>query len=323
MFGTRDPQETSFTSPGRKAPRVLRPWVRFEVLPETSREGRSGFWLGSVLLHAGLVVVLVLVMRGGITPPPADSETGPRRDVQMVYIPDATRPIPLASARPDPAPQAKTPTPPPEAPSPPQQDGDPTSRFAKVDGPKVPEHDEAAGTPAPSPSAQAATTPDQDPGRGAEEPPALSEAAARDLAMVSEARRLFGKQGAAYDGDGTAGPRSRPGLPAWVQPGVGTCVVEGRTVATAAARSNGYVEGIVRSSETGNPLPGAFMQILGTGYSTWSRGDGSYRLEFDPSLVDGCRTQVVRVTKPGFAAQSLVLSMGRVSDNTVNLGRTR
>ena len=123
----------------------------------------------------------------------------------------------------------------------------------------------AAGTPAPTTPAEAAATPDEDPGRGAEEPPALSEAAARDLAMVSEARRLFGKQGAAYEGDGAAGPRSRPGLPAWVQPGVGTCVVEGRTVATAAARSNGYVEGIVRSSETGNPLPGAFMQILGTG----------------------------------------------------------
>ena len=323
MFGNRDPRDLTFTSPGRKLPRVIRPWVRFEVLPETSREGRSGFWLGSVALHAALVVLLILVMRGGVTPPPDSADRGPRRDVQMVYIPQAVQPI-----RPVPAVRASEPaadprTPPPQAPSPPKQDGDPSSRFAKVDGPKVPEHDEAAGTPAPSAMTDAATTPDEDPGRGAEEPPALTEAAARDLAMVSEARRLFGKQGAAYDGDGTAGPRSRPGLPAWVQPGVGTCVVEGRTVATTASRSNGYVEGIVRSSETGNSLPGAFMQILGTGFSTWSRSDGSYRLEFDPSLVDGCRTQVVRVTKPGFRAQSLVLSMGRVSDNTVSMGRSR
>ena len=323
MFGTRDPQAHTFTSPGRKAPRVLRPWVRFEVLPETSREGRSGVWLGSVALHAGLVALLILALRGGITPPPADTDTGPRRDVQMVYIPQAVQPVRPAPAARTPTPQREQRTPPPEAPSPPKQDGDPNSRFARVDGPRVPDHNEAAGIPAPTPPADAAPIPDEDPGRGAEAPPALSEAAARDLARVAEARRLFGKQGAAYDGDGTAGPRPRPGLPAWVQPGVGTCVVEGRTVATAAARSNGFVEGIVRSSETGSPLPGAFMQILGTGYSTWSRGDGSYRLEFDPSLVDGCRTQVVRVTKPGFAAQSLVLSMGRVSDNTVNLGRTR
>ena len=323
MFGPRDPQAHTFTSPGRKAPRVLRSWVRFEVLPETSREGRSGVWLGSVALHAGLVAVLILALRGGITPPPADTDTGPRRDVQMVYIPQAVQPVRPAPAARTPTPQREQRTPPPEAPSPPKQDGDPNSRFARVDGPRVPDHNEAAGIPAPTPPADAAPIPDEDPGRGAEAPPALSEAAARDFAMVAEARRLFGKQGAAYDGDGTAGPRPRPGLPAWVQPGVGTCVVEGRTVATAAARSNGFVEGIVRSSETGSPLPGAFMQILGTGYSTWSRGDGSYRLEFDPSLVDGCRTQVVRVTKPGFRAQSLVLSMGRVSDNTVNLGRTR
>ena len=67
-------------------------------------------------------------------------------------------------------------------------------------------------------------------------------------------------------------------------------------------------------------LPGAFLQILGTPYSTFADDDGHYRLTFDPSLVGPCRTQVVRVTATGYRAQNLILAVGS-ADNTILMSR--
>jgi hypothetical protein len=46
---------------------------------------------------------------------------------------------------------------------------------------------------------------------------------------------------------------------------------------------------------------------------------GRYRLTFDPALVDACRSQLVRVTAPGFRARTMVLAYGARSDNIVDL----
>jgi hypothetical protein len=54
------------------------------------------------------------------------------------------------------------------------------------------------------------------------------------------------------------------------------------------------VMGIVRDN-TGRPLAGAHLQIVGAPFATFSDGNGNYRLEFDPSLLEKCRVQVVRV----------------------------
>ena len=81
----------------------------------------------------------------------------------------------------------------------------------------------------------------------------------------------------------------------------------------------GVIEGIVRTKSGGLPIPGAFLQMLGTGSATFADGAGHYRLTFDPSLVDACRSQVVRVTAPGYRARTMILTWGLASDNVVDL----
>jgi hypothetical protein len=93
-----------------------------------------------------------------------------------------------------------------------------------------------------------------------------------------------------------------------------------RAIPAEAGASDGVVEGVVRHERTGEPLPGAFLQIIGTAYTTFADDRGRYRLVFDPSLIGPCRTQVVRVTAPGYRAQTLILMLGR-ADNTVHLAR--
>jgi hypothetical protein len=78
------------------------------------------------------------------------------------------------------------------------------------------------------------------------------------------------------------------------------------------------VIGVVRDNR-GRPLPGAHLQIMGAPFATFSDGAGRYRLEFDPRLLERCRTQVVRVRADGFRDQTLNLGIGRrvVSDDVV------
>ena len=68
------------------------------------------------------------------------------------------------------------------------------------------------------------------------------------------------------------------------------------------------------------PLPGAFLQIVGTSYSAYSDRTGLYRLVFDASLVDECRTQYVRVVAAGYTGKNLVLGLGP-GVNDVVMGR--
>jgi hypothetical protein len=79
------------------------------------------------------------------------------------------------------------------------------------------------------------------------------------------------------------------------------------------------VEGVVRRESNGTPVTGALLQLLGTGSSAFSDDAGHYRLTFDPSLVDRCRSQIVRVSAPGYRARNMVLAYGAWSDNTVDM----
>jgi hypothetical protein len=83
--------------------------------------------------------------------------------------------------------------------------------------------------------------------------------------------------------------------------------------------ANGVVEGVVRSEGDGQPVPGAFLQLLGTGSATFADDAGHYRLRFDPKLVDRCHSQIVRVTAPGYRARTMVLAYGTWSDNVVDM----
>ncbi len=71
--------------------------------------------------------------------------------------------------------------------------------------------------------------------------------------------------------------------------------------------------------QRGRPLAGAHLQILGAPFATFSDGSGRYRLEFDPKLLEKCRTQVVRVVATGYREQTLNLGIGRqvTSDDVV------
>jgi hypothetical protein len=68
------------------------------------------------------------------------------------------------------------------------------------------------------------------------------------------------------------------------------------------------------------PLAGAFLQMIGTPYSTYSDNSGRYRLVFDASLVDECRTQYVRVVAAGYSGKNLVLGLGP-GVNDIVMGR--
>lgn len=96
-----------------------------------------------------------------------------------------------------------------------------------------------------------------------------------------------------------------------------------RWYAKRAACLAGFVEGIVRSQNNGLPVPGAFLQILGTGFATFADQTGHYHLAFDPNLVDQCRSQVVRVTAPGYRARTLILAAGSWSENTIQMAMRR
>jgi hypothetical protein len=82
----------------------------------------------------------------------------------------------------------------------------------------------------------------------------------------------------------------------------------------------GHISGRITTS-SGIPLPGAHLQILGTPYVTFADGRGDYTLAFDKSLVDDCRSQVVRVTAPGYRAMNLVLALGPTGTNDVEMAR--
>lgn len=140
-------------------------------------------------------------------------------------------------------------------------------------------------------------------------------------AMESEARRLFGPRN--YGADRPPGPIAAR---SWA-----TEVTEDRendcTPRPAAPREPGRppemgsVAGIVYREGTRQPLSGAFLQIMGTPYSTFADDRGAYELRFDKSLIDSCRTQYVQVSKDGFAPRRLILSLGHRASNDIPMAR--
>lgn len=134
--------------------------------------------------------------------------------------------------------------------------------------------------------------------------------------MVTEARRLFGPRAPSHGGN--KGP-IQAGLPVPLANGGVRCPFSGAEVQAMDRPSEGLIEGIVRAESSGRPIPGALLQVLGTGFSTFADGAGHYRLRFDPALVDACRTQLVRVTAPGYRARTMFLGFGFTSDNAVDL----
>jgi len=139
---------------------------------------------------------------------------------------------------------------------------------------------------------------------------------AREDAMVSEAKRIFGP---APVGDANVKGPVQKGLPLPYNNHGPHCAWGGGENTPIDRPKVGVIEGIVRTESGGKPIPGAFLQMLGNGAATFSDDKGHYRLTFDPSLVDACRSQLVRVTAHGYRERTMVLMWGPESDNVVDM----
>jgi len=136
----------------------------------------------------------------------------------------------------------------------------------------------------------------------------FARALAERAAQESEARRIFGrKPKAPVEGEDY---EIRP----WNvgAPGRTDCIPVPRFPRDSLGRAPmGVAAGRIFREDNGRPLPGAHLQMLGTAYSTFTDDDGSYRLSYDLSLIEDCRTQWVRVSADGYESRLLVLIVGQ------------
>jgi hypothetical protein len=263
------------------------------------RRGRDGAALVvSAVLHGIVVASAVILARGETEEARADSAAAADRTVQLMYMPPPA-PAPQAAS-------ARRPRPTPRRPAAPPM-------------PQVPDHDEPAGRTAEAAppqelaTAAAAETPASAP-VGSSRPAPLSGAEI----MRNEAQRLFGRGSRPRVPRG--GPAAEPGFEIYVPPQSDGCAPvrprdAGEPVTLATVSGRVYRQG------TRIPLPGAHLQMIGTPYVAFSSDDGAYDLRFDPTLVDRCRTQYVRVTAPGFRAQTLVLYLGPSASNDIPMSQ--
>ena len=282
----------------------------FEPFPDAARRPWRWDLLGSTALHGAIVAAVVLLERLPQTAAEKAAPSSPaaQRAITMMYLPAEAKPIREVKPKPQtiPQPEKAEVAPPPSPASSPSQPDATSPGSVPEKRQSQPEHDDPVAT-ARTPGSSAA-------------PASLS---SRDELMVSEARRIFGgRDGAGQAGDdGTLGPETRAGRPLYLPTGGGRCL-DGSPARPVPAdqAGEGVVAGIVRHASNGAILPGAFLQIIGTRYSTYADDYGRYRLTFDPSLVGPCRTQVVRVTATGYRAQNLILAVGS-ADNTILMNR--
>jgi hypothetical protein len=250
----------------------------------------------SAVLHLTALLLFLLFTRAE-TKKTDNAPELQRREVSMMYLPPEKSPKPRSEPRVQPPPQRPPPTPAfaetrprpmPELPSPNKAEA------------RVPEHDDPAAM-SPTPVTH---------------PLASKTAAEREEdAMVSEAQRLFGPR--ARSSATVAGP-VQAGLPLAMMSGGPRCA-SGAEAKPVEGPRVGMIEGIVRTETGGRPIPGAFLQMLGTGSATFADESGHYRLTFEAVLVDNCRSQLVRVTAPGYRARTMILTYGLASDNIVDL----
>jgi hypothetical protein len=234
----------------------------------------------------------------------------------MVYLapPPAPRPPPPAPPpppSPTPPPAPAPPPKPPAAPPPekeqraPEPDANAPPEAKRADG-EEPARDDPAG-------GERTGTTEAKPGSPE---PADNSA----VTMESEARRIFGRPRL-----GTApgvGPRAIRPMEAYLPDHPEKCIPKERPPGDSAPPQFGTVIGRIYRQDSGRPLAGAHLQMLGTPYVTFTDDAGEYRFRFDLSLVDNCRTQYVRVTAPGYESRLLVLVVGpNVRSDDVSLKR--
>ena len=285
----------------------------FEVHPIEAEPRSWQSLLTSVVAHA--VLIAILVFRPGF-PMPEGPDARVSNEAQPIALAPDTRfqqpprdqrqavperPIPLGpdSRNPDaPVPREQGPTtPPPEEPEPLGSSNDPPAEQEDDEEPTVqripsPQDLLAGGSIIGRPTS-AMTPNSRDP----------MAAPVNAGGVRSRSAGAMGRQG--FNRPDTRG--FRPSFPE----AAGQCVEVpdlGRNPDGTPVLAS--VMGIVRDNN-GRPLAGAHLQIVGAPYATFSDGNGAYRLEFDPSLLEKCRVQVVRVGRDGYQPATLNLAIGR------------
>ena len=141
-----------------------------------------------------------------------------------------------------------------------------------------------------------------------------------EVTLESEARRIFGRPRLAARGG--AGPEAVRPMEAWTVGRPERCTPQPATPRNLATPVQlGTVVGRIFRQDTGRPLAGAHLQMLGTPYVAFTDGRGEYRFNFDLALVDNCRTQYVRVSATGYESRLLVLVVGPNRSEDVRLRR--
>jgi hypothetical protein len=251
----------------------------------------------SAMVHLLLIAAAVSLSRRSAEATP-DRSRDPAQQAQrvdMIYVP------PVEPARPTPAPRPTAPPP--------------------VKSRKEPE---------PEPNAPPEAT--RSPGRESDNPnPARGDAAAAaaprseapaevaTATLESEARRIFGRPRLRTPPG--AGPQATRPMEAYLPDNPTRCVPH-PIAPSDSAPTFGTVVGRIFKQDSGKPLAGAHLQMLGAPYVAFTDDNGEYRFRFDLSLVDNCRTQYVRVTAPGYETRLLVLVVGEnIESEDVRLRR--
>lgn len=266
----------------------------------------------SAVVHLLLAAAIVAITRRDVQTRMANEQSArPARRVDIATLPPLPPLAPAPRERARPAPDRPEP-PPEQLPRPQVRRGEHLPEEILVSPAKPPDAGPMAEPPAeraPDAAAAKRAVPEPDP------------AAALEVAMKDEARRLFGRQesGVAY----ASGPEP---VARWAQEMTDNrdndCIPARHPPREPGAPAElGYVTGRVFREGSTQPLGGAFLQILGTPYSTFADDEGWYRLSFDQSLVDNCRTQYVQVSKDGFRPRRLILGLGARISNDIPMSR--
>ena len=252
----------------------------------------------SALLHVVVILVVMLLSKKLAEEqketPKADSAS--TREVAMVYVPPpkprvtppppAPRPVETPPPQP-PRPKVINKTPEPEPNAPPEAPR--TQGVAEPDQPLAPD---PVGDPA-------ASAPDATP------PAPVNKEEALNASMEMEAKRIFGKKKGGVNPD--AGPVASRPLESLTIPNSKCPEIP---LDSTGAPPDGVVKGRVVQQETGRPLSGAHLQMVGQTYHTFADNDGNFELHFDLNLMADCRVQYVTIIAPGYRSQMLPIVMG-------------
>ncbi len=328
----------------------MQPTTPFTVGPPIERGRSWGALSTSAALH--VVVVLWLIFRPASARSLPTIERNPGEDRQEIALAPPANPAPKAEQQPEqpqpqpqPQPQQEQPkAEPPKKSTPLGPDSkNPDALVPKEAGPEKPLMDpDLMNVNKPEPPAKVETPPAEP-----EAAPTQAPKGVRRIATASDMVNNLTAKGVPLDDNGkprdilTAGTRNsntavaaaagamgrvgptQPDYRDWrpsFDEAAGRCV----EIPDLGKNPDGTpvlatVIGRVLGDDHRTPLAGAHLQIVGTPFSTFSNGNGEYRLEFDPKLLERCRVQYVRVAREGFSGQLLTLSIGEriMSDDVV------